>query len=117
MRATILSAAAAAALLVLFSGCCSCGQNSSDVARGQSPATATASGDEWCEDDCDDAGNCRHCWGQGCCHCRPYRVPRDLRYPPQANFAAGSAGIIQYPYYTCKGPDCFFAEPNPVRKP
>lgn len=112
MRATMLSVAAGAALMVLFTGCCSSCKNSQDVARAQSPAAASSNG-EWCEDDCFDAdGNCRHCWGQGCSHCQCYRVPRNLVYPPQGELP----GIVQYPYYTCKGPDCFFAEPNPVRK-
>ncbi|MBI3866403.1 MAG: hypothetical protein HY290_31370 [Planctomycetia bacterium] len=117
MRATILSAAGAA-LLLLFAGCCSSCQRTSEVARGQAPAAS--SGDQWCEEDCcDEDGNCRHCWGHGCCHCRGYRVPNNLVYPPQVDFAGGAvggSGIVQYPYYTCKGPDCFFVEPNPVRK-
>lgn len=123
MRATILSAAAGAALLLLFTGCCN-SQKQSDVARNekqaqiarsQSPAgtTPAASGDEYCDEDCfDEAGNCRHCQGHGCCHCRGYRIPRHMVYPPQGELP----GIVQYPYYTCKGPDCFFAEPNPVRR-
>jgi hypothetical protein len=123
MRATILSAAAGAALLLLFTGCCSNCQKKSmtsrnqvgpEVARSQSPAgeTVTTSGEEWCDEDCfDENGRCRHCWGHGCCHCRCYRVPRNLSYPPPGELP----GIVQYPYYTCKGPDCFFAEPNPIR--
>jgi hypothetical protein len=134
MRATIHSVAAGATLLLLFTGCCSncqkrtqasLGQNQSLVARSQSPSdtTATASStssstttktaEEWCEEDCfDEHGRCRFCWGHGCCHCRPYCIPTNLRYPPEGELP----GIVQYPYYTCKGPDCFFAEPNPVRK-
>ena len=47
------------------------------------------------------------CGGRGCgmC-CRPFHVPRDLVYPPAGDVPA----IVQYPYYTCKGPDCFFKE-------
>jgi hypothetical protein len=29
-------------------------------------------------------------------------------YPPQDEIPGVSSGIVQYPYYTCKGPDCFF---------
>ncbi len=121
MRATILSMAAGAALLLLFTGCCSQNQSLTarnqkqpQVARSQSPSGAVQSANgEWCEEDClDDSGNCRYCRGHGCCRCRPYRVPNNLVYPPQGELP----GIVQYPYYTCKGPDCFFAEPNPVRR-
>jgi hypothetical protein len=117
MRATIMSVAAGAALLLLFTGCSSCPTQSmaarkqaeAQLARSQSPSESTA--EDWCDDECD-PGRCRHCWGNGCCFCRPYRVPCNLRYPPQDQ----PPGIVQYPYYTCKGPDCFFAEPNPVRR-
>ena len=116
MRATIMSVAAGAALLLVFTGCANSQKQSmaardhghAQVARGQSPSEATS--EEWCEEECDD--NCRFCFGNGCCYCRPYRVPCNLRYPPQGQ----QPGIVQYPYYTCKGPDCFFAEPNPVRR-
>lgn len=33
-----------------------------------------------------------------------YQVPQGLNYP-QAN---AMPGVVQYPYYTVKGPDCFF---------
>lgn len=118
MRATILSVAAAAALLPVLFGCST---QSSQVARGQAPAAnqqpapvaagqpasgkyVTAYGDE-CDPNCFDAsGTCRHCRGIGCRNCRPYRVSKNLVYPPQGEMPA----IVQYPYYTCKGPDCFF---------
>ncbi|MBS0265416.1 MAG: hypothetical protein JSS02_26005 [Planctomycetes bacterium] len=117
MRATMMSVVAGAALLLVFTGCANSQKQSmaarnhgpAQVARSQSPSEGGY--EEWCEEDeCDD--ECRHCWGNGCCHCRPYRVPCNLRYPP----AGQQPGIVQYPYYTCKGPDCFFAEPNPVRR-
>ena len=119
MRATILSVAAAAALLPSLFGCCS---QKSQVARGQTPVAAgqpaagqpssgtyvNAYGEE-CDPNCfDENGVCRHCCGLGCCCCRPYRVPKNLRYPPQGEIPGVSSGIVQYPYYTCKGPDCFF---------
>jgi hypothetical protein len=120
MRATILSVAAAAALLPSLFGCCS---SQSQVARGQAPAAANGSSaaaqpsngsyvnayGEECDPNCFDGnGRCRHCLGAGCRCCRPYRVPRNLMYPPQDEIPGVSSGIVQYPYYTCKGPDCFF---------
>lgn len=33
-----------------------------------------------------------------------YKVPKNLTYPAANQMPA----VIQYPYYTCKGPDCFF---------
>lgn len=33
-----------------------------------------------------------------------YKEPRDLRYPPVGD----KLGVVQYPYYTFKGPDDFF---------
>jgi hypothetical protein len=120
MRATILSVAVAAALLPVMFGCCSSSQKS-EVARGQAPAPAAAAGQpstgtyvnaygEECDPNCfDDSGRCRHCRGAGCKCCRPYRVPKNLVYPPAGmDGTAGAGGIVQYPYYTCKGPDCFF---------
>jgi hypothetical protein len=113
MRGTILSIAAAAALLPGLFGCSS---QSSQVARGQAPAAAAqqstgtnvnAYGEE-CDPNCfDESGRCRHCRGLGCCYCRPYRVPKNLVYPP-GGVDGAFGGIVQYPYYTCKGPDCFF---------
>jgi hypothetical protein len=105
MRSTILSVAVAAALLPLFVGCSS---QRGQVARSQSPSATyvTAHGDEVCDDPCDEeceGPRCKRCHGRGCSHCRPYSVPRDLSYPPP-----GPPAIVQYPYYTCKGPDCFF---------
>jgi hypothetical protein len=102
MRTTILSAAMAVALLSLAAGCCS---QKSQVARGQAPSGnyINAYG-EACEDPCND--ECAD--GRGCrlFNGRPYCVPRDLSYPPP-----GPPAIVQYPYYTCKGPDDFFYSP------
>ena len=121
MRATILSAALGAALL-LVTGCCNCQTQSTaaigtraEVARAQSSTADGATNvDEFCDEDicCEDDSSCRFCNGWGCCHCRPYRIPTNLVYPPQG----AMPGIVQYPYYTCKGPDCFFYEPNPIRR-
>jgi hypothetical protein len=66
-------------------------------------------------------GSCQHCGQQdcdgGCCnlfgsgnwqpthyHWHTYEAPRNLVYPPQNV----PASVVSYPYYTCKGPDCFF---------
>jgi hypothetical protein len=106
MRTTILSAGLAVALLSLVTGCCT--QNG-QVARGQAPAgTYVNAHGEVCEDPCNDdcdygRRRCRFCHGRGCACCQPYHVPRDLSYPPP-----GPPAIVQYPYYTCKGPDDFF---------
>lgn len=35
-----------------------------------------------------------------------YKEPRDLRYPPVGD----SPAVVQYPYYTFKGPDDFFVK-------
>lgn len=112
MRTMILSVAAATALLTL---CVGCGSQRAQVARGQGPAGtyATAYGDPICDDECEvQKVKCRRCSckGRGCSKCcggcKPYCVPRDLSYPQ-----AGPPAIVQYPYYTCKGPDCFFLQP------
>ena len=118
MRTTMLSVAAAVALLSLFAGCST---HTGQVARGQGPAAApppapvpAASeqiGDEVCDDEgevpCDEVQamrRCRRCGGRGCQSCWvPYHVPRDFVFPN-----AGPPATVQYPYYTCKGPDCFF---------
>jgi hypothetical protein len=115
MRTTILSAALAVALLSLVTGCCS---QKGQVARGQAPSGnyVNAHGevcDDPCNDDCDyGRRRCRFCHGRGCACCQPYHVPRDLSYPPP-----GPPAIVQYPYYTCKGPDDFFYSPCGERGP
>lgn len=37
-------------------------------------------------------------------HTFDYRQPKNLSYPPQNQ----PAGVVVYPYYTCKGPSDFF---------
>jgi hypothetical protein len=97
------SLVAAAACL----GTVGCSQNT-QLVRGQQPEYcppgAGAYNGDYCEEDCD-----RHCHGPNCCccQCRPYCIPNDLVYPPPGDQPA----IVQYPYYTCKGPDCFFHPP------
>jgi len=93
----MLSLAVLAACLPFAVGC----SQTSQVARGQqadySPPGNVVYGD-YCED-----GYC-HRPGCACLQCRPYCVPNDLVYPPPGDLP----GIVQYPYYVTKGPDCFF---------
>jgi hypothetical protein len=109
MRQTILALVA----IVLVPFAVGCSQNS-QIVRGQAPAEsqAWASAANGEEAECDDP-NCPHCrkrsWCERCrshccCHCEPYCIPCDVSFPP----AGDLPGIVQYPYYTNKGPDCFF---------
>ncbi len=110
MRTMILSVAAAAALFTL---CVGCSSQKAQVARGQGPAGTytTAYGDPICDQECEAQNTrrrgCKCCMGRGCGACcgNPYCVPRNLSYPQ-----AAPPAIVQYPYYTCKGPDCFFLQ-------
>ena len=118
MRHKLLLLLAAAVLMPLATGCGA----TSRVVRGQAPAEAVAVGqtaapmyddsyiDDDCEYLCDDSGRCH---GPGCkCHmCLPYHIPCDLSYPPMGDMP----GVVQYPYYTCKGPDCFFYQGSTTR--
>src|SRR5579871_1905864 len=111
---------AASFLIALVSGC----QTAPGVVRGQSPGdvpTYAAPGTQYpapnayAADGYAAPGNtdtCPYCGGncrRGFCACRQfykptYCVPRNLSYPPPNTPPA----VIQYPYYTCKGPDCFY---------
>jgi hypothetical protein len=92
MRTTMLWLVAVAACLPFAVGC----SQNSQVVRGQQPDYCPPMyGGEYC----DDGG-----WCNGWCNCQPYCVPNDLVYPPPGDMPA----IVQYPYYTNKGPDCFF---------
>lgn len=135
MRTTMLSLAAAIACLPFATGCSQSSKVVRGQGPEYGPITASAMYEEGdgdadfdCDDDdgyyCDESGrpcargrHCRchgGCHGcHGCCHggcdecCfggTPYCVPRDLAYPPPGDMP----GIVQYPYYTSKGPDCFF---------
>lgn len=116
MRTIIQSIAAATILMPVLAGCCCNEKKSSEVARAQGPVAV--SGDA-CYDDCDDQNcekpkkkRCKFCRGLGCGKCcRPYRVPNGLSYPPDTYSTGGQMpAVVQYPYYTCKGPDCFFKQ-------
>ncbi len=51
-------------------------------------------------------GGCQHC-GHGCphnYHTYSYKWPKNLVYPPPVL----PAGMVQYPYYTLRGPTDFF---------
>ena len=97
---------------------------------GNGPAAVTPAThvcNDACGDQCDHCGNghlcgdlCSLCGRDGCngdCnlfgrgdwmpthyHWYTYEAPKNLVYPPQNVPAA----VVSYPYYTCKGPDCFF---------
>jgi hypothetical protein len=110
MRTQLFLLLAATVCLPLAIGC----SQTSQVVRGQGPEAYMADGaicypDDCDDDDCDDdkCHRCRFCKGCGCCYCRPYCIPNDLVYPPPGDLPA----IVQYPYYTNKGPDCFFHPP------
>ncbi|MCY2965426.1 MAG: hypothetical protein NT069_17630 [Planctomycetota bacterium] len=107
MRSNLLLLAAAALLLPFAVGC-----SSSRVVRGQGPGDMAYAGSDngYCEsDDCD----CDECSRRARHQCRPYHVPHDLSYPP----AGAMPAVVQYPYYTNKGPDCFFYDSDGKNKP
>lgn len=123
MRNLSIGAATACLLMVCMSGCAS-----SPIVRGQSPegmARAPRGGaiqrvgyakyDQYYNDLGMDpmVHGGIDCGPDGCGHefCAPpthykfqYVVPQGLNYPPQN----AMPGMVQYPYYTVKGPDCFF---------
>lgn len=88
-----------AALLLMVS---SVGCSSSQVVRGQNVEgmQTVNAGTEW-DPYCDPYGG--H-GGQDCVV--KYRVPSDYVYPPPGD----APSTVVYPYYTHKGPDCFFAK-------
>ncbi|MES2792043.1 MAG: hypothetical protein V4719_20680 [Planctomycetota bacterium] len=122
MRNLSIGAATAGLLIALLSGCAS----SPVVMRGQSPEgmSRTAGGtiqraghtnyDQYYYDmGMDPSVQNLDCGPDGCGRefCAPpqhykfqYVVPQGLNYPPQN----AMPGVMQYPYYTVKGPDCFF---------
>lgn len=58
-----------------------------------------------CPSDCDGSGNCLGgCLLPGHTHWYSYNAPQNLVYPP----ANQPAAMIQYPYYTTRGPTDFF---------
>jgi hypothetical protein len=68
---------------------------------GQS-ATASPSGTMYGSGYCQPS--CGHGWAPTHYHTFEYRQPKNLVYPP----ANQPAAVVQYPYYTVKGPSCFF---------
>jgi len=111
MRSALLSVLAAAALISLATGC----GTSTSVVRGGSPGDSRdlvirandAGFDCQCPPDCECQGGTRACRhrNKGTL-CRPYHIPTDLVFPPPCDMPA----IVQYPYYTTKGPDDFFLQ-------
>ena len=122
MRNLSMGAATACLLMAIVSGCAS-----SPVVRGQSsegmvPAPRGGSiqragytnYDQYYNSmGMDPSFQALDCGPDGCGHefCAPpqhykfqYVVPQGLNYPPQN----AMPGVVQYPYYTVKGPDCFF---------
>lgn len=123
MGHTSIKMAVAGLMLVLMSGCASMGNS---VTRAQSPEAARTRPrgrpiqqvnyntnqyyDAMQMDPSAQAANCApDSFGHDFCapptHSRfQYVVPQGLNYPdPNA-----MPGVVQYPYYTVKGPDCFF---------
>ena len=117
---------------LLASWCTGC-TSAPGVVRGQSPAgpgggvehaqyfgdrgSVTPVAHDACENcgrgDCDGGDGCRLFnhgtggtgeWRPTHYHWYTYEAPRNLVYPPQNV----PASVVQYPYYTCKGPDDFF---------
>lgn len=107
-------------MAVAISASTGCSQNSNMV-RGQSPADCPPGA-------CPPGGAPNYGpygtgsytgWDKACC-CNPdwcvngmetgpnhrYVEPRYLQYPNQPDMPA----VYQYPYYTLKGPDCFFKQ-------
>ncbi|MFN5296942.1 MAG: hypothetical protein ACK5HA_01490 [Planctomycetaceae bacterium] len=115
MRTQLLLLLATGVLLPLTTGC-----SSSRVVRGQNPAIEGVAGD-YCEADCE----CDECSRRDLRRarrmerrmnrpehvCTPYHIPHDLSYPS----AGDQFGVVQYPYYTHKGPDCFFYDSDGQR--
>lgn len=110
---------AASLLFLLMSGC----QSAPAVVRGQGPAetpvyaptgTEVVYGDQnggygggAYGDDCGpncDGQMCRGFYAPRQFYRATYKVPGNLKYPTPNQPPA----VIQYPYYTHKGPDCFF---------
>ncbi len=123
MRNLSIGAATASLLIALLSGCASSpvvmrGQSPEAYARGPQAGTIQRVGynnyDQYYNDlGLDPAVNGGYCGPDGCGHdfCAPpqtyrfqYIVPQGLNYPPQN----AMPGVVQYPYYTVKGPDDFF---------
>ena len=129
MKAKPVWGLAACLLLPLCVGC------SADpgVARGQNPAAyspaafpswgtqigpvhyspqviSEQNGGQWgsaCSNGVCDQGCCRpSAWQPTHYHTFEYKRPKNLVYPP----ANQPAAIVQYPYYTVKGPSDFFLE-------
>ncbi|GAB4152920.1 MAG: hypothetical protein Tsb009_29040 [Planctomycetaceae bacterium] len=88
----------AACVLMAFSVGCS---SSNGTFRAQNPAYGPMQEVHYGPAGCDDCGKG---WYPTHRHTYDYKAPQGLVYPP----ANQPAAVIQYPYYTLKGPDDFF---------
>lgn len=122
MRNLSMGVATASLVIALLSGCAS----SPVVMRGQSPdsyaqpgpmqqANYNQFGTYYNDMKMDQFVNGGYCDPSGCgrefcappqCYRFQYQVPQGLNYPPQN----AMPGVVQYPYYTVKGPDDFFLQ-------
>ena len=117
MKARLTIALAAGVLAAWCTGC----SNSPGIVRAQSPAgpdavqhaqyvghgpeAVTPASYENCDPNAYGGAGCGDSsWHPTHYHWYTYEAPRNLVYPPQNV----PASVIQYPYYTCKGPDDFF---------
>jgi len=123
MKHTSIKAAVASLVLVLMSGCASGtaltrgqspeGYRNAPTGRAVQPVAYTETDQYYRNLQMDPAAQGYNCNPDGFGHqfCAPpqshrfeYVVPQGLNYPdPNAQ-----PGVVQYPYYTVKGPDCFF---------
>jgi len=109
MKFRLASLAILGTMIAINSGCSS----DSGVVRGQNPVVnaeyrSANSGGQIMQTNCpycgSDHGHGGFGWSPKQYHSFDYVIPRDLSYPP----ANQPAAIVQYPYYTLKGPDDFF---------
>ena len=101
----LLLATTITAGLAGLGGCC----QSNPIARGQNPGYSDPQaceqyGEGYCPgDECGPYGRRR---GRNCDDCcPPHNFGKHKLYYPDQN---ALPGMVQYPYYTVKGPDCFF---------
>lgn len=113
MNAKLIWGITAAILLPLTYGC----SQSPGLVRGQSPIEGEYVG-QACSMCGGAAGGCSSCCDNDCddddddglhpshYHWYSYQQPRNLVYPDQNQPSA----VVQYPYYTVKGPSDFFMQ-------
>ena len=94
MKMRIVLSLATCLAVSLAVGC----QNPRGIVRGQTPASRTVmhEGDH----------EPRGAFHGGHYHTFEYKAPKNLKYPP----ANQPPAVVQYPYYTLRGPTDFFQE-------